>query len=218
MLNGPQASSRDLWTSRQNHSRTAAVKTCTELELQLTSEHLRGVQTAPLCQPQTKVRGRWTHTRGDHGNLPQFWMTQPVALTSSFSRFMTHSSFWAPSMNSDKVIWPAGHKNTIHTVNTAFNKHSKKNGSEIMLIRTRPAHLSTWITILMWPPCPCMCLTWGHVTSWSVNLWTIYDQRFVSNQCRFILYFQAQYMLVCRILQMWCFSSCAEVKSYTQGL
>lgn len=45
-----------------------------------------------------------------HGSFTQFWVTQPVALTSNLSRFMTHSSFCAPSMNSDKVIWPVGAK------------------------------------------------------------------------------------------------------------
>lgn len=71
-------------------------------------------KTAPLCQPQTKTCVRWTRSVRGHGNFLQFWRTQPVGLTSNFSRSMTHSSFCAPSMNSDKVIWPVEHKDTIH--------------------------------------------------------------------------------------------------------
>ncbi len=67
------------------------------------------MKTAALCQPQKTACGWWTHSLTHHGNFPQFWTTQPVTLTSNLSRFMTHSSFWAPSMNSDKVIWPVGH-------------------------------------------------------------------------------------------------------------
>lgn len=74
-----------------------------------TGKASKPMRTSPLRQ----VGGDPTEPL-NHGSFTQFWVTQPVALTSSLSRFMTHSSFCAPSMNSDKDIWPVVIKHDQH--------------------------------------------------------------------------------------------------------
>lgn len=116
MTNWPQTFSEDLRPSSQTHCGPAAVKT--ELQLWVTGSSTRRLRLnrtrhSKSMLPQRKTCGWWTHSDKYQGNFPQFWTTQPVALTSSLSRFITHSSFWAPSMNSDKVIWPVGHKQQV---------------------------------------------------------------------------------------------------------
>lgn len=130
MTNWPQTFSEDLRPSSQTHCGPAAVKT--ELQLWVTGSSTRRLRLnrtrhSKSVLPQRKTCGWWTHSDKYQGNFPQFWTTQPVALTSSLSRFITHSSFWAPSMNSDKVIWPVGHRN---------NRKSEENREKIVWIRT----------------------------------------------------------------------------------